>query len=171
MSQGEKPGEKLDRLWAPWRIGYILGPKPDECFLCVGRDSDDDRACLVISRGERVLTMLNRYPYNNGHLLVSPLRHVSRLQELDSDERAELFEATNDAVDLVERRMGAQGVNVGINLGPVAGAGTPEHLHVHVIPRWAGDTNFMCSVAGSRVIPQSLDEAWELLSSDQGWAQ
>jgi ATP adenylyltransferase len=171
----------FERIWAPWRLEDILGeddekkaeePRPlppggqDGCFLCHCVAEGDDRGQLVVHRGERTLTVLNRYPYNNGHLLVAPRRHVARLEDLTADEHLELAQGLARMVGLLEKVMHPDGFNVGLNLGRVAGAGLPGHLHWHIVPRWSGDTNFMPVVAGTRVIPQSLDALWEALHGE-----
>jgi ATP adenylyltransferase len=167
----------FEQLWAPWRLGYIqqgdapqaaadvepsrpLHWEPDadrSCFLC--RDVADraDRENLVVARGEYTLAVLNRYPYNNGHLLVAPRRHKARLEQLTDSEHLELMQMITRLVLTLERLLGSEGFNVGLNLGKVAGAGLPGHLHWHVVPRWLGDTNFMPVLAGVNVIPQALD--------------
>jgi ATP adenylyltransferase len=170
-----------DRLWAPWRLGYIQGkdspsasereiewlPDADrECFLCRGAADRDNRANLVVARGTHTLVVLNRYPYNNGHLLVAPLAHLPTLAELTPDLQLELMETLTRYTELLKRLMNAEGFNIGLNLGRVAGAGVPGHLHWHIVPRWSGDTNFMPVIADLRVIPQSLDALWELLRGE-----
>jgi ATP adenylyltransferase len=170
-----------DRLWAPWRLGYIQGkdspaaaerviewlPDADrECFLCRGAAERDDRANLVVARGAQTLVVLNRYPYNNGHLLIAPLAHLPTLSELTPDLQLELMETLTRYTELLKRLMNAEGFNIGLNLGRVAGAGVPGHLHWHIVPRWSGDTNFMPVIADLRVIPQSLDALWELLRGE-----
>jgi ATP adenylyltransferase len=168
------------QLWAPWRLGYILGDKgvtdpcrPEDllpgadpaCFLCHAMPPGDDRKRLIVRRGGHTVTLLNRYPYNNGHLLIAPRRHVARLDQLDKDEEQELSQTINRMVCLLERAMRPQGFNVGLNLGQAAGAGVPGHIHWHVVPRWTGDTNFMPTIAGINTIPQSLEALWELLTN------
>ena len=169
------------QIWAPWRLTYIVGdqqtPKsvPEamvppggepSCFFCQDVTAGDDRQRLVISRGKHSVTMLNRYPYNNGHLLVAPQRHVARLDLLDSCEQLDLTETISQMIGLLERVLKPEGFNVGMNLGRIAGAGVPGHLHWHIVPRWSGDTNFMPVVSGIRVIPQSLEALWEALTAE-----
>ncbi len=170
-----------EQIWAPWRLEYILGDKdmpepetplelpPDaepKCFLCQCVADQADRERLVISRGEKTITVLNRYPYNNGHLLVAPQRHRARLDEVDDDTQLELTRTITRMVSLLEKTLSPQGFNVGLNLGGAAGAGLPGHLHWHIVPRWVGDTNFMSAIAGVDVIPQSLDALWEILAEE-----
>ena len=173
---------KHEQLWAPWRLAYISGDpekkKPVEatllpggdpaCFLCQAGAGGDDRARLVVQHSPDSLTVLNRYPYNNGHLLVAPKRHVARLDQLEAAEQLDLVQTISQMVRLLERTIRAEGFNVGLNLGQVAGAGLPGHVHWHIVPRWLGDTNFMPALAGIRVIPQSLEALWELLTDALG---
>ena len=170
-----------DRLWAPWRMGYILG-EPDgsptdapldllpgaaaDCFLCRCAPAGDDATRGVVERTERTVTVLNRYPYNNGHLLIAPRLHHGRLDELSDADHAELIGTINRMVDLLGKVLRPEGFNIGLNLGRAAGAGVPGHLHWHVVPRWIGDTSFMPSIGGVRVIPQSLEALWELLTGE-----
>lgn len=177
------------RIWAPWRIGYVAGdfrqeeppPPPvawrddadQQCFLCraAANYQDVEAACrqnLVVESGQHTLTLLNRYPYTNGHLLVAPLRHVGELTELTDDEHLEAMQTLGRFTQLLKELISAEGFNVGLNLGPVAGAGVPGHLHWHLVPRWNGDTNFMPSLAGVRMIPQSLDALWEAIVQGVG---
>ena len=172
---------KYDILWAPWRMAYIKSEKeenptpvqvaPDgdpSCFICqaVADSREHDRERLVVGRGELTVAILNRYPYNNGHLLVTPKRHVSRLDALTPEERLELADEIAYWVARIETKMNAEGFNVGLNLGRVAGAGLPGHLHWHVVPRWNGDANFMTTVCSAKSIPQALEAAWETLKRD-----
>ncbi|MEM9035017.1 MAG: HIT domain-containing protein [Actinomycetota bacterium] len=146
-----------DQLWAAWRADYVStvieDGQPDEgCVLCAL--AADHETVEVVHRRERVVAVLNRYPYVNGHLMVMPVRHVATLDELDDDESAELWAEVEQAVEAITTAYEPGGVNVGINMGPAAGAGIPGHLHVHALPRWRGDTNFMTTVGGVRVIPE-----------------
>lgn len=150
-----------DPLWAPWRIEYILAKKrPGGCVFCVAAEAPevelDER--LVVHQGRLALVMLNRYPFAAGHLLIIPRRHEAALEGLAPDEHAALFGLVRDAVVRLKRALKCTGVNVGLNLGEAAGAGIAEHLHVHLVPRWAGDTNFMPVIADTRVVPQALAE-------------
>ena len=150
-------------LWAPWRMAYILGPKPDGCVFCAARDGDDDRAHLVVARGDHVFTVLNRFPYAPGHLMVLPVRHVGAVEDLTPAEAADLWAGLVRAKTALDRVSAPHGYNVGLNLGAAAGAGVAEHLHLHVVPRWEGDNNFMPVLADTRVIPQHLDDQYERL--------
>ena len=155
---------RLDRLWAPWRMPYIArAAKERGCLFCRVRRLRDDRSQLVLARRPHAFLMLNRFPYNPGHLMVAVSRHVARFGLLDADERADLL----DLVSLAERALAVEyrphGVNYGANVGRVAGAGFPGHLHVHLVPRWNGDTNFMPAVGETKVLPESLTRTWTRL--------
>jgi ATP adenylyltransferase len=147
----------MERLWAPWRLEYVQAARNGACIFCLG-DRDGDEARLVLHRGAHCFIIMNRFPYSNGHLMVAPLRHVADPGQLDSAEVAELHGLTIVCRDLLQGCCQAQGFNVGMNLGAVAGAGVTDHLHQHIVPRWAGDTNFMPVFADVRVIPQHLEE-------------
>ena len=159
----------MDQLWAPWRLSYVTTPKtttaPDECFLCRGLGEGDDRANLIALRTPRSVVVLNRFPYNNGHLLVAPREHKARLEDLDELELLDNMKTIQLVLRTYEDLMQPQGFNVGLNLGKAAGAGLPGHLHWHVVPRWAGDTNFMPVVGDTRVIVQSLETLYDLLTA------
>ena len=157
----------LERLWAPWRMAYIgraaRSAKDEGCLFCRVAAAKADRRDLVLARTGRALLMLNRFPYNPGHLMVAVARHAAQFRDLDAAERAEVLELTA----LAERALAAEyephGLNYGLNVGRVAGAGFPGHLHLHLVPRWDGDTNFMPTVAETRVLPESLFATWERL--------
>jgi len=157
----------MDQIWAPWRHAYVANPKPpgatDECFICKGLAQADDRANLIAQRGPRSVVLLNRFPYNNGHLLVAPNAHKGQLRELDDGEALEIQQTLAKLIEVLGTLMRPEGWNVGLNLGRVAGAGLPGHLHWHIVPRWNGDTNFMPVLADVRVIAQSLDSLYDLL--------
>jgi ATP adenylyltransferase len=154
-------------LWAPWRIEYVTGPKDGECIFCVAAsESDDDRppASRPLDRGSRCFTLLNTFPYAPGHVMVAPYRHVSDLEELDEEEQIDVMRLTRRSIVALRAAMSPVGFNVGFNLGKVAGAGIADHLHLHVVPRWEGDTNFMPLLADTHVIPQALDATREVLA-------
>lgn len=159
-----REGESLDQLWAPWRLGYATS-KPAEggCFICRGVADSNDRANLVAGRTDSAVVILNRHPYNNGHVLVCPRSHKAGLHELTDAETLDLQRTIVRTIEALKRAINADGFNVGLNLGRVAGAGVPGHLHWHVVPRWHGDTNFMPVVADTKVIVQSLDSLYDLL--------
>ncbi len=146
----------MDRLWAPWRSAYVTssGAHNTECIFC--RTSEPDSASLILARGTVSYVILNLYPYNNGHLMVVPNRHAPNLATLSADEQAELMRLTRHAEIALTEAYAPHGLNVGINLGRAAGAGVLDHLHVHVVPRWNGDTNFMTAIGETRVLPEDL---------------
>lgn len=154
-------GETNQNLWAPWRLDYVkslAGQDDAGCFLCrYATTPDKDRENLVIWRTERCLTLFNRFPYANGHLLIAPIAHKAELHDLDEPTLDELICLTRDAQRLIREATCCHGSNVGMNFGKCAGAGLPGHLHVHIVPRWEGDINFMAVLADTRVIPQSID--------------
>ena len=144
-----------ERLWAPWRLEYVESGGGDGCIFCDKPRQDDD-AALIVRRGSVAYAVLNLYPYTNGHLMVAPYRHVAAPGELDAGERAELWQLMGEAIDALTAAMRPDGFNCGLNLGRAAGAGVEGHLHLHVVPRWNGDTNFMPVLADVRVIPEHL---------------
>ncbi|HET7488183.1 MAG TPA: HIT domain-containing protein [Acidimicrobiales bacterium] len=155
----------FDRLWAGWRAEYVGSAidEPDDggCVLCRVLDAGHH----VVWRGEAVAVILNAYPYTTGHVMVLPVRHLAELEDLDPPEAAALWAGVADAVKAVKSAYRPHGLNVGANLGRAGGAGVPGHLHLHVVPRWEGDTNFMTAVAGTRVLPESLDASHERLQA------
>lgn len=161
MTQTPDNAEHVRNLWAPWRMEYIsslAGPE-GQCFLCTDRDHPaDDEKNLVLWRGPRCLAVLNRFPYTGGHALVAPNAHVAQLADLDSPTMLELWEMVRDVQGALKEVVHAHGFNIGINIGRCAGAGLPGHLHVHVVPRWEGDTNFVAVFGGVRVISNGLEE-------------
>jgi ATP adenylyltransferase len=157
----------MDQLWAPWRLSYVAAAKPpsgaDPCFICRGLEADDDRGNLIALRTPRSVVVLNRFPYNNGHLLVAPRAHRGRLDELEPGELLEVMDTVRRMVGALDGLMRPDGFNIGLNLGRAAGAGLPGHLHWHIVPRWEGDTNFMPVLADVKVIVQSLDAFYDAL--------
>src|SRR2546425_1909675 len=150
-----------ERLWAPWRLEYIKGPKDEECIFCAGPAAGDDRGKYIVRRGEQCFAMLNAYPYNNGHLMVSPYRHVASIEELGEPELLELMTLTQASLAALRRAYAPEGFNIGVNQGKIAGAGMEHHVHLHIVPRWGADTNFMPVVGDTRVLPQSLEGSFE----------
>ena len=156
--------DAFGRLWTPHRLAYIRGEnKPtsddgDECPFCAAPDRSDEQG-LIVARGQRVYAVLNLYPYNSGHLMTVPYRHVADYPDLDDAETLELAQFTQRAMQVLSGVMGPHGFNLGINQGHVAGAGIAAHLHQHVVPRWGGDTNFMPIVGRTRVLPELLADA------------
>jgi ATP adenylyltransferase len=157
----------MDNLWAPWRQAYIETAKPpveqDACFICQGLAKQDDRRHLIAQRTPSTVVLLNRFPYNNGHLLVAPLTHKGRLEDLDPVELLQIMETVRQMLRALDHVIHPAGYNIGLNLGTIAGAGLPGHLHFHIVPRWQGDTNFMPVLADVKVISQSLDSLYDLL--------
>jgi ATP adenylyltransferase len=160
-------------LVAPWRMEYIrsLGKPEEGCFLCAAaaaETEEDRRGRGVLWRTGQSVVLMNLFPYNNGHLLIAPRAHKAELEELTEAEHADLMLQTTECVRLLKRAVSAQGFNIGINLGKCAGAGLPGHLHQHVVPRWAGDTNFMGVVAEVRVVPQAMSQLYDELLQVRG---
>lgn len=154
----------MDTIFSPWRMEYIVGEKSETCIFCEKvAHPENDQAEHVIYRGERIFIVLNRYPYNNGHLMVVPYRHAASTEDLTVEELAEMMAMVNRSLTLLRGAMQPNGFNMGINLGKVAGAGIESHVHMHIVPRWEADTNFMPIVAKTRVIPQWIDETYDLL--------
>jgi ATP adenylyltransferase len=157
----------MKQLWAPWRMAYILGEtkgNEQECVFCLPRSPNDDRDRLVMVRGEHAFVVMNKFPYSNGHLMVSPYRHTADPGELTDEEALEMHRLLILCREVLQECMAPHGFNIGMNLGRVAGAGIAEHLHMHIVPRWSGDTNFMPIFAEVRVIPQHLEETQRLLT-------
>jgi ATP adenylyltransferase len=155
-----------ETLWAPWRMDFILSEKEPGCVFCKAAAAPEAERAerLVLARREHAFVIMNRYPYTHGHIMVVPHRHVSRLEDLDPAERAGLFELVVDAQVAIKEILRPQGLNLGMNLGKAAGAGIEDHLHVHLVPRWVGDTNFMPLLADVRVMPETLDATWAKLA-------
>ena len=150
----------LERLWAGWREEYVTSAGQEEgCVLCRVLEAGSQ----VLWRGAQCAAVLNAYPYTSGHLMVMPVRHVSELEDVAGEEASELWGAVSDAVRALKAAYAPDGINVRANLGRAAGAGVPDHFHVHVLPRWSGDTNFLTSVAEARILPESLDTSFEKL--------
>jgi ATP adenylyltransferase len=153
----------MDLVWAPWRIRYILGEKEPGCFFCRKSQQADDAKNHVLLRQRSCFALLNSYPYNPGHLMAAPYKHTGELDELAGSELAELMELTRRCKQLLQKALKPDGFNIGLNLGRPAGAGVLDHLHIHIVPRWDGDTNFMPVLADTRVLPQALDDVYEKL--------
>lgn len=156
----------MKQLWAPWRMAYIdQGAKENGCIFCDKLQIGDARAALVLTQTRHTVVMLNKYPYNNGHILLAPKRHEKHLTNLPAEEYGDLNEALRRSVDVVREVLRPGGINLGMNLGKCAGAGVEDHLHWHIVPRWEGDTNFMPVVGETRVMPQHLLESYDRLHS------
>lgn len=154
----------MERIWAPWRMSYVSNNTPDQsCIFCPLEKGDRER--LILARSDNSLLMLNRYPYTGGHLMVAPLRHTAELDDLTDAELLDLMRLLRKGRRLLQRVVHPDGFNIGINLGKAAGAGVEEHLHIHIVPRWNGDSNFMTVVGDVRVIPDGLMAAYDQLSA------
>jgi ATP adenylyltransferase len=157
----------FQRLWTPWRMEYIKSAGPEnevECIFCELPARDDDEKNLILARAEKAFVILNRYPYNPGHLMVAPFRHVGELEEAKEEELADLDRLLQRSIGALKEEYEPQGFNIGMNLGRVAGAGIPDHVHWHVVPRWNGDTNFMPVIGQTKVLPELLAETWKRLA-------
>ncbi|MHA1212402.1 MAG: HIT family protein [Candidatus Heimdallarchaeota archaeon] len=156
----------MTKIWAPWRIEYIQQPKENNCFICdITKDKpENDRKNLILFRGKNALVILNRFPYIAGHLMVAPTMHTAELSDIPKETSDELWSLTTKAVELLKEAIHPEGFNIGINLGKVSGAGLKTHIHIHIVPRWSGDTNFMPILGNTRVISQALEEAYDLLA-------
>lgn len=174
LDNGLSGREQMSRLWAGWRIPYILADDDERAkghvegltlFEGIEQSGLDDATSYILWRGERCFALLNAYPYTSGHLMVLPKRAAVNLEDLDDATYAELWEGVRMGVTAVKAEYRPEGVNVGMNLGRASGAGVPDHMHVHVLPRWSGDSNFLTSVAETRVLPESLADSWQRLSN------
>ncbi len=152
----------MKNLWAPWRMEYILSVKEKECIFCIKPSENKDRENLILYRGNKAYIIMNKYPYNNGHLMVVPYIHKSELTALPDDVLSEMMLLTKYSIECIDKAFKPQGYNVGINIGSAAGAGIEEHLHLHIVPRWLGDTNFMIVTGDIKVIPQHLTETYDI---------
>lgn len=153
----------MERIWAPWRIEYILGPKPDECIFCIPSDTQEDRERYILYRGALAFVIMNKFPYNNGHLMVAPYRHSYSLTDLDREESRECMDLIRECTRILNESFTPDGLNIGLNIGEVAGAGIEEHLHFHLVPRWTGDHSFMAVMGETMVIPEHLRSAYNRL--------
>ncbi len=150
----------FNKLWAPWRIEYITNPKEEGCFLCNYPKEQNDVDRLILYRGKYSFVIMNFYPYNNGHLMIAPYQHTSEISDLDTDTRIEIFGLLDKSVAILRETINAEGFNIGLNLGAVAGAGIKDHLHWHIVPRWQGDTNFMPVLGHTKVLSEGLKETY-----------
>ncbi|WP_456450775.1 HIT family protein [Palaeococcus sp. (in: euryarchaeotes)] len=152
-------------IWAPWRIEYIRSPKHDGCIFCDFPKENRDRERLILYRGEHAFVIMNNYPYNPGHVMIAPYRHVGKWEELTDEELLDMMKLSQLIIKALKRAMNPDGFNLGVNLGRVAGAGIEDHVHIHIVPRWNGDTNFMPVVADTKIIPESLEETYKELKN------
>jgi ATP adenylyltransferase len=156
----------MGNLWAPWRGKYIKNVgKTKSCFLCRHLKLKDGRKSLIPYRGKHSFIILNRFPYNNGHLLISPIRHIKNLEDLSGEEANEIFSLVRRVIPILKKVYNPQGFNIGLNLGECAGTSVANHLHFHIVPRWEGDTNYMPVAGGVKVIPESLEESYKRIKS------
>jgi ATP adenylyltransferase len=146
----------MENLWAPWRMDYILSKKPDACIFCAKPSENKDEENLILHRGRYNFIIMNAYPYNNGHMMVVPYKHTAKLSGWQPEEQQEMMHLADLAVDLLRKTMKPDGFNLGINMGIVAGAGVADHIHLHIVPRWNGDTNFMPVLSDTRVVSEHL---------------
>ena len=151
----------MDKLWAPWRIDYIRSEKEEGCIFCDKPANGDDRTMLILYRGEYSIVLMNLYPYNNGHLMIAPYQHTDSTQELSYSSRSEIMELADQTMTIQKNVLNANGFNYGANIGYSGGAGIANHIHFHIVPRWAGDTNFMPVVGHTKVQVQGLQETFD----------
>ncbi|MBS3917316.1 MAG: HIT domain-containing protein [Deltaproteobacteria bacterium] len=154
----------MKHLWAPWRMDYILRRKEKGCIFCLHPRCDGDRDNLILYRGNHAFVMMNRYPYNNGHLMVVPRRHCIDLESLNHFESKELFELLSASIRVLKKSLSPEGFNIGVNIGKVGGAGE-DHIHFHIVPRWPGDTNFMPILGETKIVPEYLSNTYQRLHS------
>ncbi len=158
----------MKRIWSPWRKAYIEShAKEDGCIFCNALAKEDNAQNLVVHRGRRALVMVNLYPYTNGHLMVASVDHKPSLEDLDPETRAEMMELVSQAMVTLKKVYNPQAFNLGANIGRAAGAGVPDHVHLHIVPRWKGDTNFMSTVGETRVLPESIEDTYSRIR--EGW--
>ena len=151
----------MEQIWAPWRMEYIQTKKTNGCFLCEKPKQDSDEANHILFRGEKNFVIMNSYPYNPGHLMIVPYRHIGSLEELTGAELKEHFDIVNRSIKVLRQVFSPTGFNLGINIGKVAGAGVADHIHTHIVPRWQGDTNFMPVISDVRVVPEALAATYQ----------
>jgi ATP adenylyltransferase len=150
----------MKSIMAPWRMVYIMGKKQEGCVFCQGSIRDE---CFVLMEGNKAFITMNRYPYTSGHLLIVPYRHVANFEDLEAEEGREIFDLTAVSIKVLKEAMKPEGFNIGVNIGKAGGAGVDDHVHLHVVPRWTGDTNFMTSLADTRVVPEDVIKTCEML--------
>jgi ATP adenylyltransferase len=155
----------MKRLWTPWRMKYIQSRKAKGCVFCKALKSEDGPDNLIVTRGKTCFVNLNRYPYTSGHIMVLPFVHVRHLSDLDRETRSEMMELANKGTQVLKKVYNPQGFNVGLNLGEAAGAGIEEHIHMHVVPRWVGDSNFMAAVGETRMLPEDILESYRRIKA------
>ena len=152
----------MERLWAPWRVEYIRNPGTG-CIFCKGLKAKDHKKAFIVEKSAKAFTIMNRFPYNNGHLMIAPVRHVGLIENLDDDEILEVNRMLTRAIKAINYTMKPQGYNIGLNQGRVAGAGVVDHIHIHLVPRWQGDTNFMPILSETKVVSEALLKTYETI--------
>ncbi|MFH0813469.1 MAG: HIT domain-containing protein [Pseudomonadota bacterium] len=150
-------------LWAPWRMEYILSQKSKDCIFCIGKDECNDKERLVLYRSSFSYVIMNRYPYNNGHIMIAPFTHIANIEGIDAQTSQDMFRLLQKSVEMLRTCIKPDGFNIGINLGRAAGAGIEEHLHIHIVPRWNGDSNFLSVLGDVRVMPEYLKDSYDKL--------
>ena len=151
----------MEKMWAPWRIGYILSDKKENgCVFCNAYKTENDKDKLVVYRSEHSFVIMNLYPYNAGHIMIVPNRHIDSPAKLENNEQLNMFQLVNKTLNIIKNVMHPDGFNLGMNLNRAAGAGIEDHIHIHIVPRWNGDTNFMSTVANTKVISESIEETY-----------
>ena len=168
MRKKRKETSGFEKLWAPWRMKYIEGidtKNTGRCIFCEKPEENNDKKNYIIFRGKKCFVILNIFPYNNGHLLVIPYKHTSEINDIDSETILEVMETVTIAIEAIKKTMRPDGFNIGMNLGRSAGAGVAEHLHIHIVPRWNGDTNYMPVIGGTKVISESLEDTYKKLKN------
>jgi len=153
----------MEHLWAPWRIQYVTRPKESGCILCQKSKENKDETNFILHRSQNNFIILNAFPYNPGHLMIAPYRHIANLQDLSDDEVTDHFNLVKKSLALLKEILNPDGFNIGLNIGKVAGAGIEEHLHTHIVPRWQGDVNFMPVLSNTRVISEELAATYKKL--------
>jgi ATP adenylyltransferase len=157
----------MNHIWSPWRMEYIENStRENGCIFCNAQEKEDSAENLIAFRGERAYVILNRYPYTSGHLMVAPFEHKPNLEEIDAQTRAEMMELTARCMSVLRKIYHPEAFNMGANIGEAAGAGVKHHVHIHIVPRWAGDTNFMSTVGGIRVLPEALETTYERVKNE-----
>lgn len=160
-----KKHENSEILWAPWRMEYILGEEEEACIFCTKPKHNDDKENLILHRGKHNFVIMNKYPYNNGHLMIVPYRHIANFEALKDSESLELMKIISKSMAVLREAIRPQGFNIGMNIGRIAGAGIDDHLHFHIVPRWAADTNFMPVIGHTKIVSEGLWETWERLKA------
>lgn len=153
----------MKRMYAPWRYKYVSNPDSEGCIFCKAANGEDDRKNGVLFRGDFSFVLMNKYPYNNGHIMVAPYKHTGDFNALSKDEMIEMSSLLGIWQRVIKKAMNTDGFNIGMNLGRIAGAGFEDHLHYHLVPRWSGDTNFMPIIGETKIVPMAIEEAYDLL--------